>query len=153
MRQQQAAANRRTVGPFIAVIGDVMNEGKSQSHENGDLVGEDKEELEILIILTTIEYKIKRNSLIEAVDFCFKILSTLNLDLPAECKHIWTFFQLYIFKIDEEKAHTYKCVSILIQKLNELLKSNIEVEIPEKENLEISIREKESPESDIEHME
>lgn len=39
----------------------------------------------------------------EAIDCCFKIFFSLRVDYPWTCQHIWSFFQLYVYKIEKAK--------------------------------------------------
>lgn len=42
----------------------------------------------------------KYESFLKALDTCFKLFFTLQIEYPIECELIWTFIQKYFFKIN-----------------------------------------------------
>lgn len=37
------------------------------------------------------------NSIVGAIDCCFKVIHALNLEYPLECLQVWTFIQKVFF--------------------------------------------------------
>lgn len=72
------------------------------------------------MVVNHITYKIKSNKIIEAVSACFKCMFSLNLDFPNECKHIWTFRQRHIYKVELNNLKPYASVNKLIAEINTL---------------------------------
>lgn len=76
---------KEVINPFIAFIGDYSKDGT--------------EEVEVFIIVFGSWYTIESGKLLDAVDFLYKILITLRIDFPVECRHIWVFLHKYFYKI------------------------------------------------------
>lgn len=64
--------------------------------------------------------KVDTNKLVDAVDICFKLFILLNLDFPPEARHIWSFFQAYVYKILPDQVMMYKSVINVIKALDDI---------------------------------
>lgn len=53
------------------------------------------------ILINDIKYP--ANSLIEAIDLCFKSFYALNADYSSDCKMVWQFLQKYVYNIPGKK--------------------------------------------------
>ncbi|XP_024868306.1 uncharacterized protein LOC112452371 [Temnothorax curvispinosus] len=59
---------------------------------------------------------------LETVNCCFKIYFVLNADYPPECKHVWTFLQKFVYKIEiKDKTNSYISVDSLIRDVKVLM--------------------------------
>lgn len=63
--------------------------------------------------------RVPSNSLLEAVDACFKIIYILEMEYPPEVKHIWQCFQ-YVFNMLPDNVHKYGKVKLFINNLNDI---------------------------------
>ena len=43
---------------------------------------------------------------ISAIDFCFKVFLTFNISYPPACPHIWSYFQIHIYSINDKASST-----------------------------------------------
>lgn len=86
-------------------------------------------------------FQVNSNKLVDAVDACFKLMMLLDINFPSEAKTIWSFIQLYIYKILPHTVYEYNKVNSSIASLNNIQLEVIEV--PPVQN-EISL---ENPES------
>lgn len=57
------------------------------------------------------------NSLLDAVDACFKSMLLLKIPFPAEVKNVWTFFQLHFYNFEPNNAYKYIAVTNLIKNI------------------------------------
>lgn len=62
-----------------------------------------------------IVQKFKR--FIEALDFCFKLTRILNIKYSEDCLQLWTFFQVYFYKITTPNDVSITTVENFITKL------------------------------------
>lgn len=56
------------------------------------------------VVINTTKYLFQ--SLLAAVDFCFKSFYALKLEYPLESRTVWSFFDNYVYKIPGSKCHT-----------------------------------------------
>ena len=68
------------------------------------------------------DFKYSFDSLVCAVEFCFKSFKAFQLDFPDTCKHVWVFLQKRPYKVVLEKGLTLSCVDELVRKLDFALK-------------------------------
>lgn len=65
-----------------------------------------------------IDYTLRSNNLVDAVDYCFKIINVLNLEFSVECAHVWTFLHTFLYKFVAKNIKMYQVVSNLIEHIN-----------------------------------
>lgn len=82
-------------------------------HEEQQIAEKDQTTLEIFLVINKINYPIKSNSLIQAIEFCYKSFSTLGLEYSLECKHVWIFLATYFYRVNPDKFKKYVCVKNL----------------------------------------
>lgn len=69
---------------------------------------EDRPVIEVFIIhYNGVKCPVHPSNLLNAVNYCFKLLYVLNYEWPPECKHIYEFLQGYLFKIELKKLKSY----------------------------------------------
>lgn len=74
---------------------------------------------EVHVILEDKSYKITSNSLIEAVDTCYKVIKLNNLSFPPECKNLWSFLTQLVYKTND--LLKYAKVAGLISELGKMI--------------------------------
>ena len=74
---------------------------------------------ELLIVYDEYVFQVGSNKITDAVDYCYKIITTLGIDFPCECKHIWSFLTEVAYN-SKETGKSYSAVSSLIKEINEL---------------------------------
>jgi hypothetical protein len=67
-----------TLQPFIIIIGPSINDIS-----------------QIYVYVDNTYYVL--NSIVAAIDCCFKVIHSLNLEYPLECLQVWTFIQKVFF--------------------------------------------------------
>ncbi|OXA55347.1 hypothetical protein Fcan01_09059 [Folsomia candida] len=83
--------------PFILCVGNLKN-------------------LEIQQSYIMVERRlILAESLVKAVDMCFKIFHVLQLQFPDECSSVWCFFDHSVFRIKEIKSPSSSVLSLASQ--------------------------------------
>ncbi|XP_066594187.1 uncharacterized protein [Prorops nasuta] len=90
-----------SVQPFIIIIGPTLTDIES-----------------IYVCLDDIIYKLE--SVLQAVDICFKIFHVFNLKYPPESEHIWQLVQLYIYNIKTVYDKYISQVAELITDMNKV---------------------------------
>ncbi len=73
--------------------------------------------MEVFVVINNINFKVKSNSVLSAVDICYKSFYTLNIKFSAECKHIWYFLQYCIYKTSCIKVKSYLKVTKFVKKI------------------------------------
>jgi len=102
----------RSALPYVAFVGDLYNEGSTS------------EDTYVFVIINNLNFRIESNKIIEAFDYCYKAFFALNTDFTPECRHIWVFFQTYIYKNANKNTKTYTIVTKLIDELQKIDKNN-----------------------------
>lgn len=69
------------------------------------------------VVVNNIVYELQ--SIIDAVDSCFKIIWALNLEYPVECLPVWQFLQRAIYKFSETATPKDKVSSSVLGLLND----------------------------------
>jgi len=59
----------------------------------------------------------KFSNIVKAVDICFKIFHTFNLQYPMQCILVWTFFQRYMYDIEHDTDVKNPSLELLISDL------------------------------------
>lgn len=68
-----------------------------------------------------IEHQLyKVDTLIKAVDLCFKCYHSLHLEYPKKVECVWTFIQRYVYEIETKYDRKYVSVSTLISDIERL---------------------------------
>lgn len=98
--------------PYVACIGDLTKGSES--------------DIEVLLIINNTDFIIKTNSIVDAIDYCFKSQIALKIDFAHECKHVWMFLQKMLYKIDLDLVKPYNVVNKLIDDLEVLKDSAID---------------------------
>lgn len=62
----------------------------------------------------------KFDSVIQAVDLCFKMMHSMGQQYPGKSKHIWIFLEKTCFQIESENIEEYIAVNSLISDLRNL---------------------------------
>lgn len=106
--------------PFIAVIGDLINIGKTPAN---DLQENDPDYYKfyvtvLIYINDRISYEVESRELIDAVDILFKIHVLLKIEFAPECKNVWSFFKEYIYKINISDCTNYTVVANFVNNNN-----------------------------------
>lgn len=70
------------------------------------------------VIVNDVRYKF--DSLLKAVDVCYKLIFALNAKYSIECFHVWTFLQRFIYGMNIKKQPSYTTVSNLIIAFNRM---------------------------------
>lgn len=81
LRQDEYLVKGLTCQPVIIAVGPSM-----------------KEVSEFYVKFESIMYKI--DTLLKAVDVCFKIIHVFNAEYPIKAINVWTFVQKYFYEID-----------------------------------------------------
>ncbi|XP_033229558.1 uncharacterized protein LOC117181098 [Belonocnema kinseyi] len=84
-KKNEARRNSSTVQPFM--IG-IIGEKKIKSY----------------VVLNEIIYDV--DSIVHAVDTCFKVFFALEAEYLIACKPVWMFIQKYIYEIELDKTYT-----------------------------------------------
>lgn len=71
--------NKLTLQPYVIAVGSL------------------EEVTHFFVVLNDIKYKFQ--SIVMAIDFCFKLFFVLNLKYSVFCDQIWTFIQKYFYQI------------------------------------------------------
>ena len=111
-RRSLSTAKNSKIGSFVAIVGDLYEEGNDK--------------IEIFIVIDKFKFKIESNNIIDAVDFCYKSFFALGEEFPCECKHIWYFLQVYIYKNDVNALKPYAVVDKFIVELDKVQLENVE---------------------------
>lgn len=114
-RNALASANNQKVGSYIAVVGDLEKEGESC---------EEAEDFKLYVIINGCRYKIDSNSIVDAIDYCYKSFASLHADFSYECKHLWVFLQSYIYKNSLHDMRSYTVVAKFVDELDKLRNSS-----------------------------
>lgn len=145
VRRDKSRVTGKQTGPYIACVGDLTKEGLSPQIVETEETEETEESsetenlgLKIYVVVNEIDYRIKSNNVIEALEICYKIIVALNLQLPVECKHVWIFVATFFFKVSNDKFSIYKCVDNLRDFLNEKKKKNSLVTAPEDSEMDVT---------------
>jgi len=85
--------------PFIIIVGPAINEISSY-----------------VVIVDNTYYRL--NSIIAAVDCCFKVILTLNAEYPSESALIWYFIQKGFYNITTLWDKNYTIVNALLSDIN-----------------------------------
>ena len=80
--------------------------------------------MNVYVVINNLDFKIKSNSIVAAVDYCFKSFFALNIEFSSECKHLWTFLQMYLYRIELKSVKPYNVVNKLINEIDNKLKEN-----------------------------
>ncbi|XP_055919725.1 uncharacterized protein LOC129951543 [Eupeodes corollae] len=80
LRREKLQELGLTLQPYILIVGTSLDKIKSY-----------------FVVINEIKYVF--NSIIEAVDICFKIIFMINAEYPAESKSTWMFIQKAFFKL------------------------------------------------------
>lgn len=70
------------------------------------------------IIINKTRCEVIPNSLLNAVNYCFKVLHSLNCEWPPESKHIYDFLNSYFFKVELQQTANYVRVNRFIAELD-----------------------------------
>jgi hypothetical protein len=73
-----------TVQPYILLVGSTLN-NISASY----------------VVINENTYK--AISVVDAIDFCFKVIHVLDARYPFECQHVWYLIQWLVYKIQTTK--------------------------------------------------
>lgn len=136
---------RKKIFPFIAVIGDLRCEGfvpaddEISPEEDPDYY--DNFITLLIYVSSYLTYDVKSKNLLDAVDILFKIYKVLKIEFAPKCKNIWSFFQEFIYEVDEQVGSNYVQVlkfvkENLMQLLNDLKKHISEGEDEDEEDNE-----------------
>ncbi|KAJ8666769.1 hypothetical protein QAD02_008431 [Eretmocerus hayati] len=110
-REEASIADKRPIGPFVSFIGNLSRDGLAN-------VAEDDDEISVFVTVNSINFKVESNSLIEAIDYCYKSFSTLNIPYPTECSMAWVFLQRAIYKNNlADVEDNYRTVDKFIDKV------------------------------------
>lgn len=90
------------IQPCLLVIGDINNPKQ------------------IMVYFDGIKYVI--NTIIKAIDICFKIFHVFNIEYPIESSNFWLFIQKYYYKIKTKFDKSCIQVNQTISQLNALKK-------------------------------
>ncbi|KAJ8669826.1 hypothetical protein QAD02_001085 [Eretmocerus hayati] len=110
-REEASIADKRPIGSFVSFIGNLLRDGLAN-------VAEDDDEISVFVTVNSINFKVESNSLIEAIDYCYKSFSTLNISYPTECSMTWVFLQQAIYKNNlADIEDNYRTVDKFIDKV------------------------------------
>jgi len=75
-----------TVQPFVVVVGNI-NEADSS--------------MQYYTIIDDVHFLLE--TLLKAIDLCFKLFHVLNLEYSPQAQQVWHFFEHYFFDISDKK--------------------------------------------------
>ncbi|XP_022165737.1 uncharacterized protein LOC111030516 [Myzus persicae] len=73
---------------------------------------------EFFVVIDNTYYKLE--TLIKAVDVCFKSFFSLNVHYPTECEQVWLFIQHYFFEIKLKSDKSILSVKTLVNDFHKL---------------------------------
>ena len=79
---------------------------------------------EVYIIINSYESKVTSNSLLDAVQYCFKSIICLNRQWPDECPHLWNFVWKHVCKLKLKGAKLYVSVTNSITDIKKIRKGS-----------------------------
>lgn len=82
---------------------------------------------EIYVSLDDVLYKV--NSMIEAIDVCFKIFHVFEVNYPVSSEHLWLLIQQGIYKFTTKWDSVITNIEFLLNKLEKLTISNVETDM------------------------
>lgn len=86
-RSEQLAHFKLTLQPFVVLVGPSLENIQS-----------------FIVVVDNVEWR--ANSLLHAVDICFKLFFSLGAAYPHESRHIWLFIQKCVYKFSTESDFT-----------------------------------------------
>lgn len=95
LKQDNCVKKDLPLVPFIFGIGSSFNEAARY-----------------VVVINKIEYSF--NSVLSAVDCCFKSFWVFNLNYTLECKLVWTFIQLAFYRIKSENDSISNTINSLL---------------------------------------
>ncbi|CAI6368496.1 unnamed protein product [Macrosiphum euphorbiae] len=98
-RREKLRTFGQTLQPFIVIVGPTINEISSY-----------------LVIVDNTYYRL--NTIIAAVDCCFKVILTLNAEYPTESALIWCFIQKGFYNITTPWDKNFTVVNALLSDIN-----------------------------------
>jgi len=98
-RREKLAAFGQTLQPFIVIVGPAIDEISSY-----------------LVIVDNTYYRL--NTIIAAVDCCFKVILTLNAEYPSESALIWYFIQKRFYNITTPWDKNYTTVNAFLSDIH-----------------------------------
>lgn len=113
-RNAQSTKSKNKIGPYVAVVGDLSKD--SISDENIDINNQECT-LKIFVVINSMNFEVTSNNIVEAVNFCYKSFFALLIDFTPESKHLWAFFQIYIYETNLATAKYYTCVQKFIDSI------------------------------------
>lgn len=103
--------------PFVAVIGQLYNEGiVAENASEADPDYYDNNVSIILYINQDLSFELDSKILLEAIDSLFKICIVLKVDFAPECGNIWSFFKEFIYCIESKSCSKYTTVISFVKK-------------------------------------
>lgn len=83
-QKQKASVKKTTVQPYIIIEGPSLTEIRN-----------------VYVIMDKIKYHYQ--SLVQALDICFKCFHVFNVEYPPQSEHIWILIAKGIYRLPEEK--------------------------------------------------
>ncbi|KAJ8664521.1 hypothetical protein QAD02_006183 [Eretmocerus hayati] len=125
-RKEDSIKNKRPIGPFVTLVGDYADEGKTYDKEQvaTESSVDDETQVELFVTVNFIDYKIESNKVLEAVDVCYKGITALKLDFPVECRPIWKFLYYYIYKSGWDEITRGSAIRKFIDEIDLKLKNS-----------------------------
>lgn len=104
--QTSKESRDKAITPYVVVIGDLFN----------------REDRKVIVVLHTRQYIITSNRILDAVDICYKVFVILGLSFPSETKHLWAFFEKYIYESKVNSLRSYKSVRLFAEELFKIMR-------------------------------
>lgn len=124
-RHEVCESGKSKFGPFVMFIGDLVSDGNVQlePHAQAETVNIPESVLDIPQVRLYLDkdyfLNVPSNSLLDAVDSCFKSMILLKIPFPAEVKNVWTFFQLHFYNFELKNAYKYNSITYLCKNLGD----------------------------------
>ena len=80
--------------PYVVAVGDLTKDNCLFDVDEESI----SSKLEVYLVLGEYKLKIRTNSILDGVEYCFKSCVALNCGFSPECKHVWSFVQYFCYK-------------------------------------------------------